>query len=128
MKMPDAKVIVFNAAAVLITGAAVVGLLRSVLIKPTSVPCSERYHHSTAFALERGGVLLTAADLQSRLAGKDVGVIDNVSIARVADWPGPRRHHRAPAQGLDVAARLAQGWHQLSVGPAVGAGQDGERA
>ena len=41
--MPDAKVIVFNAAAVLITGAAVVGLLRSLLFTPTSVPCSERY-------------------------------------------------------------------------------------
>ena len=93
------------------------------VIKPTSVPCSERYHHSTAFALERGGVLLTAADLQSRLAGKDVGVIDNVSIAR-SRTARPRRHHRAHAQGLDVAARLAQRRHQLPMGPAVGAGQD----
>jgi hypothetical protein len=89
MKMPDAKVIVFNAAAVLITATAVVGLLRSLVTKPTTVPCSERYHHSTSFTLERGGVLLTAADLQSSLSGKDDGVIDNVSIGRVVGGPSP---------------------------------------
>jgi hypothetical protein len=88
-KMPDAKIIVFNVAAVLITAAAVAGLLRSWLIRPTSTPCSERYHHSTAFALERGGVVLTAADLQSSLHGRDAGVIDNVSIARLENGPAP---------------------------------------
>lgn len=99
MRIPDTKVIVFNAAAVLITAAAVVGLLRSLLIKPTSIPCSERYDHSTAFALERGGVMLTAADLQSSLAGKDVGVIDNVSIGRTTDGPAP----------LAITVRLPKG-------------------
>jgi hypothetical protein len=87
MKMPGAKVVVFNAAAVLITTAAVVGLLRSFLAKPAAAPCSERYHHSTALMLERGGALLTAADLQSSLAGRDVGVIENVSVGRIPGAP-----------------------------------------
>ena len=43
----------------------------------------------TAFALERGGVLLTAADLQAGVAGRDAGVIDNVAIARIKDAPAP---------------------------------------
>lgn len=88
-KMPNAKVIVFNVAALLITAAAVAGLLRSLVVRPTSTPCSERYHHSTGFALERGGGVLTAADLQSSLHGRDAGVLGNVSIAKLTDGPAP---------------------------------------
>ena len=43
----------------------------------------------TAFNLERAGVPLTAADLQASLGGKDVGVMDNVSIGPVKDAPAP---------------------------------------
>lgn len=89
MKQLDTKVIVFNAAAVLIGLAAVVAVIRSWVFAPSAVPCSERYMNSTALALERAGVVLTAADLQSGLGGKDAGVIDNVSIARLKDGPGP---------------------------------------
>lgn len=89
MKRLDARVIVFNAAAVLIGVTAVVAVVRSWVFSPTAAPCSERYINSTAFALERAGVVLTAADLQSSLGGKDAGVIDNMSIARLKDGPGP---------------------------------------
>jgi hypothetical protein len=89
MKMPETKVVVFNAAAVLITAGAVVGLVRALIVSPTAVPCSQRYTSSTVFALQRGGVVLTAADLQSRLGGEDAGVIDNLSIAKLKDGPAP---------------------------------------
>ncbi len=88
-KMPDAKVIVFNAAAILITVAAVAGLARSLFTSPTAAPCNERYINSTAFALERAGVVLTTADLQSSLGGDDAGVIDDVSIAKLPNGPAP---------------------------------------
>jgi hypothetical protein len=89
MKKLDAKVILFNAAAVLITVIALVGLLRSLVFSPTAVPCSDRYTSSTALALERAGLVLTAADLQSSLGGRDAGVIENVAIARLEDGPAP---------------------------------------
>lgn len=88
-KMPDAKIILFNAAAVLITAGAVVGLLRSLVFTPTVSPCSERYTSSTVFALQRGGVALTAADLQSSLSGNDAGVSDSLSIVKLRDAPSP---------------------------------------
>ena len=88
-KMPDTKVIVFNAAAVLIGVAAVGAVVRSFVFSPSAVPCSDRYTSSTAFALERAGVMLTAADLQAGLGGKDAGVIENLAIAKLQDAPAP---------------------------------------
>ncbi len=89
MRLPDPKIILFNAAAVVVTAAAVFAAVKSMLVPPTAAPCSERYLNMTAFALERGGVLLTAAELQAAVAGRDAGVIDNVAIARVDDAPAP---------------------------------------
>ena len=83
-KVPDAKVIVFNAAAVLIAVAAAAAVIRSWVFTPTAAPCSERYTSSTTFSLDRAGVVLTAADLQSSLGGKDAGVIENLAIAKLA--------------------------------------------
>jgi hypothetical protein len=85
----DARVIVFNFAAVLIAVTAVAAVVRSWVFTPSAPPCSERYINSTVFALERGGVTLTAADLQSSVGGMDAGVIDNLSIAKLKDGPGP---------------------------------------
>jgi hypothetical protein len=89
MKNLDAKVILFNAAAALITIAALVGVLRSYVFKPTAAPCSERYLNVSAFALERAGVVLTAADLQSSLGGNDAGVLENLAIGPDKDAPAP---------------------------------------
>ena len=89
MRLPATKFIVFNAAAGLVGVAALVAAVRSVLIPATVAPCTERYHSMTGFALERAGVTLTAADLQASLGGKDVGVIDNVTIGPVKDAPAP---------------------------------------
>jgi hypothetical protein len=89
MKKLDAKVILFNAAAVLITVGALVGVLRSYVFAPAAAPCTERYTNAAMFALERAGVVLTAADLQSGLAGNDAGVLENLQIGPAKDAPAP---------------------------------------
>ena len=74
MKPLATKMIIFNAAATIITIGALVGVLRSYVFAPTATPCSERYTNSASLSLERAGVVLTAADLQSGLGGNDAGV------------------------------------------------------
>jgi hypothetical protein len=87
--MPNTKVILFNAAAVMIGVTAVAAVVRSFVFSPTAAPCSDRYTSSTTFAVERAGMVLTAADLQSGLGGKDVGVIESLTIAKVRGAPAP---------------------------------------
>lgn len=89
MRLPAAKFIAFNAAAALVGVAAVAAAVHSSLVSPTAAPCTERYHSMTGFPLERAGVMLTAADLQASLGGRDVGVIDNLAIGPVKDASAP---------------------------------------
>jgi hypothetical protein len=89
MKARNPKFILFNVAAVVIAAAALVAVVRSIIAPPRVEPCSGRYLTSTAFALERGGALLTAADLQAGLGGKDAGVIENLAVARLQRGPVP---------------------------------------
>jgi hypothetical protein len=89
MKLPGTRVIVFNVAAGIVTVAAVVAVVRSLVTTPQLAPCTQRYPAGTIFSLEQNGVLLTSADLQTRLSGKDVGLGDNVEIARIKDGPAP---------------------------------------
>ncbi len=105
MRLPATKFIVFNAAAGLVGVAALVTAVKTVLLPASIAPCTERYHSMTGFALERAGVALTAADLQASLGGKDVGVIDNVTIGPVKDAPAPL----AISVALVKAAGSAQG-------------------
>lgn len=99
MRLPATKFVVFNAAAGLVGLAALVAAARSILIPATVPACTERYHSMTAFNLERAGVTLTAADLQASLGGKDIGVMDNLTIGPVQDAPAP----------LAMAVTLRQG-------------------
>jgi hypothetical protein len=89
MKLPSTRMILFNAAGVVIGVGVLVGLLRPLFITPTPTPCSQRYQHSMTFQLVRGGVTLSAADLQSSLGGRDLGVIDNLSITSEKNGPVP---------------------------------------
>jgi hypothetical protein len=89
MRLPATKVIVFNAAAGLVGAVALVAAVRTVLMPAAMAPCTERYHNMTAFNLERAGVTLTAADLQASLGGRDVGVMDNVTIGPMQGAPVP---------------------------------------
>jgi hypothetical protein len=89
MTLPSTRMILFNAAGAVIGVSVLIGLIRPLLITPTPPPCSQRYQHSMTFQLARAGTLLSAADLQSALGGKDLGVIDNLSIAGEQDAPAP---------------------------------------
>jgi len=80
MTLPSTRMILFNAAGAVIGVSVLIGLIRPLLITPTPPPCSQRYQHSMTFQLARAGSLLSAADLQSALGGKDLVVIDNLSI------------------------------------------------
>jgi hypothetical protein len=89
MKLPSTRVILFNAAGLVIGVSVLVGLLRPLFVAPTPTPCSQRYQHSMSFQLARGGVMLSAADLQASLGGRDLGVIDNLSITAEKIGPAP---------------------------------------
>jgi hypothetical protein len=89
MKLPSTRMILFNTAGTVIGVSVLIGLIRPLLITPTTPPCTERYQHSMAFQLARAGVVLSAADVQSGLGGKDLGVIENLSIAAEKDAPAP---------------------------------------
>ena len=89
MKLPDTRVIVFNVAAGVVTIAALIAVLRSLVHTPALAPCTERYQAGISFSVERGGVLLTSDDLQARLSGKDIGLDSDVKIARIKDGPAP---------------------------------------
>ncbi|MFY0615254.1 MAG: hypothetical protein JXQ99_27245 [Hyphomicrobiaceae bacterium] len=70
-------------------GLITVGLMiRSQLAPETYVSCTERYAQAGMFALERSsGALLGPAELQSKLAGHEWGVLHNIAIKsdRAAD-------------------------------------------
>ena len=88
MKALDIRFVAFNAAAGLIGVAAVIFAVRS-LLPSRAAPCGERYHTAMSFPLESGGALLTTAELQSRLGGRDVGVARNLVIERLQGGPVP---------------------------------------
>jgi hypothetical protein len=98
MRLPSTKVILFNAGAIVVAGAAIFGAAHSMLSSSVTPPCGERYLKMTAFSLERGGAMLTATDLQAMSGGRDVGVVQNVSIVR-KEGPAP----------LAVEVRLQKG-------------------
>ena len=89
MKKLDAKVILFNAAAAIITIGALVGVLRSYVFAPSASPCTERYLNVAELPVQRAGVLLTAADLQSGLGGRDAGLLENLTIGALKGAPTP---------------------------------------
>jgi hypothetical protein len=89
MSMPSTKIIVFNAAASLVAIAAIAGVVRTWIAPATLQECSERYSTSMVFPLERNGVMLTAADLQARMGGRDSGLIENVDVMRLKKGPVP---------------------------------------
>jgi len=107
MQALDTRFVVFNAAAGLVGLTAVVFAVRTLLPSPAT-PCAERYNTAMTFALERGGAVLTAADLQTRLGGRDVGLSRNVEIARLQDGPVPVGMAvtlpKEPVAGPDTAA------------------------
>jgi hypothetical protein len=80
----------FNAAASLLFLGAGGYVVRDMLFAESVPQCSERYADTMLFALQRpSGETLTAADLQSRLSGRDWGLLDNAKIIKISDGPAP---------------------------------------
>lgn len=89
MKMPSTRVVLFNAAAILIAVAAIIAAIRSFLVSSSIDPCSERYATSMVFPLERDGAILTATDIQARTGGRDAGLLENLEIIPLKRGPTP---------------------------------------
>lgn len=79
--------ILFNAAAALIVVSAVGAVVRGWIYTAKSVPCDQRYRSVMLMPLEKDGEPLTAADLQARSGGRDIGLLDNVEIGRMPGAP-----------------------------------------
>jgi hypothetical protein len=129
MRSPGTKFLLFNAAAALAGVAAVLAAAWSMLMPATVLPCHERYNAMTSFALERGGNPLTPAELQASLGGRDVGVMDSVTIGRLENAPTQLAMavslHKASVSPLGVATAFAGGtsfpWHPRSLQGKAGA-------
>jgi len=84
------KKYLFNAAAVLAMGVTAALTMRGLVYTPPTQMCSERYGLPTLFGLQRAdGSLLAAGDLQSRLGGRDWGVLENAQVMKLKDGPSP---------------------------------------
>ena len=87
-KLP--KLFFFHAAAALLFLGAGGYVVRDMLIAETVPQCSERYAHTMVFPLRRpSGEALTTEDLQSRLAGRDWGLLEHARIIKVSQGPAP---------------------------------------
>lgn len=106
----NTKIVLFNAAAVLVAVSALIAAARSVFAPSSVRPCSERYSNSIAFQLERNGQFLTATDIQARVGARDDGLVENVEVVKPRDG-------RIPA-ALRVSLRNGQS----GAGPAAGKG------
>jgi hypothetical protein len=77
-----------NAAAGFVATLIVVLTIRGAFVHEQTQVCSERLGNGTLFGLEdqKGGVISTT-DLQSRLGGRDWGLVENTKIQAVKDGP-----------------------------------------
>lgn len=98
MKMPSQLAILFNGAAILIGGASLVVVLRSVLVAEDAAPCAERYPSATRLSLDRNGEPLTASDLQARIGNSDWGLLAGAKVVKLRS--GPSKH----ALEMDLAS------------------------
>ncbi len=87
-KMPGTTAIVFNGAALLVAGASIAVVARSVFIADAVAPCRERYEAAMRFGLDRAGTPMAAADLQARLGNTDWGLLETTRVVALKSGPG----------------------------------------
>lgn len=112
------KLFLFNAAGAVLGLATVAYIVRDALLSDSVAPCGPRYQQAMAFALQSDGAPIGPADLQARLAGRDWGVMENVSVARATNGPSPFVLHvnlrRAPvAQPGDGSPSSGMGFQWM---------------
>jgi hypothetical protein len=78
----------FNFAAIGVGATTVLLAVFGVRSKEVATPCSERYGVATQLSLQRGaGDLLSGAELQARLGGRDWGVAEHASVVKTPAGP-----------------------------------------
>jgi hypothetical protein len=88
VKMPGSTAIVFNGAALLVVGASLAFVARSVFVPDDVTPCRDRYEAAMRFGLDRGGEPMAAADLQARLGNTDWGLLETTRVVKLKTGPG----------------------------------------
>ena len=108
MKMPSARLVLFNAAAILIGLGAIVGVVRSFFVSDALAPCGQRYTTSMAFQLERDGALVTPTDIQARAHGRAGARVENLEILRIKGAPAPLAMSIALPKGSSAPGTQAE--------------------
>lgn len=116
------RALLLNAAAVVIGLASLGAIVRSYLATEEVTPCADRYAQGVMFSVERRpGELVTGADLQARLSGRDWGVLENVTgVAVEAGTARQALEVRIPAGshgtgGTDIKAGMSFPWTPRSL-------------
>jgi len=79
-----------NSAAGFVATLIVVLAVRGAFWREPTPVCSERLGNGTLFGLQdRNGAAISTTDLQSRLGGRDWGLLENTRIEAVKDGPAP---------------------------------------
>jgi hypothetical protein len=78
----------FNIAAVGVGATTVLLAVFGMRTKDVATPCSDRYGVATQLSLQRGaGELMSGAELQARLGGRDWGVVEHASVIKTPGGP-----------------------------------------
>lgn len=86
MSMPSPKALVLNGGVLLIIGVGAVTAVKS-FFKPAIEVCTARYGRTVKMNVERNGGLMTPSDVQASVAGRDFGVMENVTVGRFEGAP-----------------------------------------
>lgn len=89
MKLPSTNAMLFNGAALLIAGASVIFVVRSLIVYDDAPPCTERYAQGTRMSVDRDGQPLAGADLQSRSGGTDWSLLERAKVVKLKSGPAP---------------------------------------
>lgn len=121
MKMSHGA-LALNAGAIVIGIASLALIVRNYLASEVVQPCAERYAQGVMFSAERRpGELVTGADLQARLSGRDWGVLENVTgVAVEAGAARQALEVRIPAgahgpSGAELKAGMSFPWAPRSL-------------
>lgn len=88
IKLPSSRTMLLNGAAIIVAGASMAALLRSLVFVPGTPPCSERLvRHAMQMSLERGGRPMEIEDLQGQLGGSDWNLLGNSRVVGLKSGP-----------------------------------------
>lgn len=87
MQLPSRTALLLNGAAILVAGASMITVIRSVLVAEDVPSCKERFATGTRLSLDRDGTAITTADLQGRLGNTDWGLLHGAQVVKLRSGP-----------------------------------------